>query len=62
MANKINNVPPKRPETEEPTIIDDQTNPQSAEDKKIDRIADRAANKASRTEQRYDEDHNTFSI
>ncbi len=60
MANKINTVPAKLPETETPTVVDSE-NPEHAADKKLDRVADRAAHKAAKTEQRYDEDHNVFS-
>lgn len=63
MANKINTVPAKRPETETPTVVDENTvNPESAEEKKVERIADRTAHKANKTEQEYDQDHTTFSI
>lgn len=61
MANKINNVPTLKPETETPTVADDSVNPAATGEKKLDRVADRAANKASKTEQNYDQDHTTFS-
>ncbi len=61
MANKINTVPSLKPDTDEPTIIDDSTKPEAAEEKKVDRIADRAAHKASNTIHKYDEDHTIFS-
>ena len=61
MAIKINTVPSLKPDTDEPTIIDNSTNPEAAEEKKVERIADHAANKANKTEQRYDEDHTIFS-
>lgn len=60
MANKINTVPAKSPDTETPTVVDSE-NSEEALDKKLDRVADRAAHKAAKTEQRYDEDHNVFS-
>jgi hypothetical protein len=60
MANKIETVPTKSPDTETPTVVDPE-NPENAADKKLDRVADRAAHKAAQTEQRYDEDHNVFS-
>lgn len=62
MATKINQVPAKRPETETPTVISNSTDPEQEEHKKMERMADRAAHKANKTEQQYDEDHNTFSI
>jgi hypothetical protein len=34
---------------------------ESANEKKLQRSADRAAHKAAKTEQHYDEDHNTVS-
>jgi hypothetical protein len=61
MANKINTVPSLKPDTDEPTVIDNSTNPEAVEEKKVDRIADRAAHKANKTEQKYDEDHTIFS-
>lgn len=62
MTTKINNVPAKRPETERPTIVQDSVNPEQEEHKKMERMADRAAHKGAKTEQQYDQDHNTFSI
>jgi hypothetical protein len=61
MTTKIPRVPAKRPETERPTVVDN-TDPQKEEQKKMERAADRLAHKANKTEQQYDEDHNTFSI
>ena len=34
---------------------------ETTEEKKIDRVADEAAEKAGKTEQRYDRDHNIFT-
>ena len=62
MANKINTGPTLKPETETPTIIDNNANPEPAQEKKLERAADRAAHKAAKTEQQYDQDHTTFSI
>jgi hypothetical protein len=63
MTTKINQVPSKRPETETPTVIDSTTvNPEAEDHKKMERAADRAAHKANKTQQEYDQDHNTFSI
>jgi hypothetical protein len=61
MANKINNVPAKRPETETPTVENDTANPAAEEEKKLERSADRAAHKAAKREQEFDSDHTTFS-
>lgn len=61
MANKINTVPGKFPDTETPTVVDGSENPERAAEKKLERGADRAAHKAAQTEQKYDEDHNLFS-
>ncbi len=58
---RINSVPSKRPETETPTVVDDKNDLESAKEKKLQRSADRAAHKAAKTEQRYDENHNTIS-
>ncbi len=60
MADKINTVPTLKPETETPTVVDP-TNPSDAGEKKLERIADKAAHKAAKTEQRYDEDHTKFT-
>ncbi|HEX8924473.1 MAG TPA: hypothetical protein VF786_01705 [Terriglobales bacterium] len=61
MTTKINQVPAKRPETETPTVIDNTTDPQVQEHKKMERMADRAAHKANKTEQQYDAEHDQFS-
>ena len=61
MANKINRVPPLKPETETPTVVDDSTNPAESKEKKMERNADKAAHKAARREQEFDKDHTTFS-
>ena len=61
MANKINNVPTMKPEAETPIIVNGSDNPEAAEEKKVERNADRAAHKASQSEQTFDKDHNIFS-
>jgi hypothetical protein len=61
MANKIITVPSKSPETETPTVIGGSETPEQAAEKKVERVADRAAHKGAKTEQHYDEDHNIFS-
>lgn len=61
MTTKINQVPTMRPEAEAPVVVQNGDNPQVADHKKMERMADRAAHKASKTEQNYDQGHNTFS-
>lgn len=62
MTIKMNqHVPPKRIEPEPPTDVHGQ-NPEEAEHKKMERMADRAANKANRDEQKFDQNQNTFTI
>ncbi len=60
MADKINTVPTLKPEKETPTVVNP-SDPSDASEKKVEHIADRAAHKAAKTEQRYDEDHTKFS-
>jgi hypothetical protein len=62
MMVKINQVPGKFSETEKPTVIAETTDPEKEAKEKLERSADRAAHKANKTEQQYDEDHNTFTI
>lgn len=40
---------------------DDSRNSRTAEDKKLNRIADEAAKRAGKREQHYDEEHNIFT-
>lgn len=61
MTTKINQVPAKRVETDTPIEVHDANDPKAAEHKNMERMADRAANKANKTEQQFDQDHNTFS-
>jgi hypothetical protein len=44
-----------------PTQNDPSEGSETNEDKKLDRIADDAAKRAGKTEQRYDEDHEIFT-
>jgi hypothetical protein len=46
----------KTPQQEDPSKGSETT-----EDKKLDRIADDAAKRAGKTEQRFDEDHDIFT-
>lgn len=61
MTESMKNVPSKRPETETPIVIDNTTDAAEQKHKKMERMADRAAHKANKTEQEYDQNHNTFS-
>lgn len=61
MPNKINEVPPKRVETETPTVVDEHGEAHPSAEEKMQRSANRAAHKAAKTEQEFDRDHNEFS-
>ncbi len=62
MVKMNNQVPAKRPETEKPTVIEKNSDKEREAKEKTERIADRAAHKANKTEQQYDQENNTFSI
>ncbi|KAA6464448.1 hypothetical protein DYQ86_00270 [Acidobacteria bacterium AB60] len=62
MTTKVNRVPAKHPEPEKPTVIDKNSDQDTELHEKAERVADRAAHKANKTQQEYDRDHNTFSI
>ncbi len=47
--------------TSRPTQEDSSKPSETSDDKKLDRIADDAAERAGKTEQRYDEDHDIFT-
>jgi hypothetical protein len=55
-----NQATPNLGTTEKPSTLDVHT-PESGEDKKIDRVAERAAEKAGKTEKSYDSDHGIFT-
>ena len=55
-----NQASPNLGKTEKPSTLDVHT-PEAAEDKEIDRIADRAAEKAGKTEKSYDSEHGIFT-
>jgi hypothetical protein len=55
-----NPAAPNLGKTEKPSTLDVHT-PTTDEDKAIDRIADRAAEKAGRTEKNYDRDNDIFT-
>jgi hypothetical protein len=61
MPNKINSVPPKRPDTETPTVVDEHGERHPSAEEKMQRSADRLAHKASRTQQNDEEGNNKFS-
>lgn len=48
-------------ENTEATKLEDETISDATAEKRIERVADKAAEKSSQTEQRYDSDHNIFS-
>ena len=48
-------------ENTEATKLKDETISDATAEKRIERVADKAAEKSSQTEQRYDSDHNIFS-
>ena len=61
MPNIINRVPPKRPEKETATVVDKHGERHPSAEEKMQRGANRAAHKASKTEQNYDKDKTPFS-
>lgn len=52
---------PEQFENPEATKLEDKTISDASAEKRIDRIAEKAAEKASKTEQRYDKEHDIFS-
>jgi hypothetical protein len=52
---------PKQFENSEATKPEDEMISDATADKSIERVADKAAEKSTKTEQRYDRDHNIFS-
>ena len=61
MPNIINRVPPKRPENEPATVVDEHGERHPSAEEKMQRSADKAAHKAAKTEQNYDKDKDKFS-
>lgn len=47
--------------TKKPTPKDPSKTSETSEDKKLDRIADDAAERAGKTEERYDQEHDIFT-
>ena len=52
---------PEQFENSETTKLEDETISDATAEKRIEHVADKAAEKSSKTEQRYDRDHNIFS-
>jgi hypothetical protein len=52
---------PEQFENTETTKLEDETVSDATADKSIERVADKAAEKSTKTEQRYDRDHSIFS-
>jgi hypothetical protein len=48
-------------ENSEATKLEDETISDITAEKKIERVAEKAAEQSTKTEQRYDSDHNVFS-
>jgi hypothetical protein len=61
MTENLKAITVKRPSKETPTVIDNTTDPQEQRHKKMERMADRAAHKANKTQQDFDEGANQFS-
>jgi hypothetical protein len=55
-----NQAAPNLGKTEKPTTLDVDTT-ETGEEKEIDRVAERAAEKAGRTEKNYDRDNDIFT-
>jgi hypothetical protein len=55
-----NQATPNLGKTEKPATLDVH-NPETAEDKELDRVADRAAEKATNREKSYDSEHDIFT-
>jgi hypothetical protein len=54
-------MPDKLGNTNTPARKDPSKASETSEDKKLDHIADEAAERAGKTEQRYDENHDIFT-
>jgi len=52
---------PEQFENQEATKLEDATVSDTTAEKRIDRVAEKAAEKPAKTELRYDEDHGIFS-
>jgi hypothetical protein len=56
-----NQAAPNLGKTEKPTTLDEVDTAKTGEDKELDRIAERAAERAGRTEKNYDRDNDIFT-
>jgi hypothetical protein len=61
MKENLRNIPSNRPESEMPTVVDNTTDPAEQRHKKMEKMADRAAHKANKTQQEFDEGADSFS-
>jgi len=52
---------PNQPETKKPLSTDEFHTSKTGQDKKIDRTAEQAAEKAGKTEKQYDQEHDIFT-
>jgi hypothetical protein len=52
---------PNQTRIEKPPSTEELNTAKTGQDEKIDRIAEQAAEKASKTEKRYDQDHDIFT-
>jgi len=50
-----------QPRTEKPPSLEEFHTAKTGQDKKIDRTAEQAAEKAGKTEKHYDQDHDIFT-
>jgi hypothetical protein len=56
-----NQASPNLSKVEKPSGLEEFSTSKTGEDKKIDRAADQAAEKAGKTEKRYDQNHDIFT-
>lgn len=52
---------PDQFENKEATKLEDETVSEASAEKRIERVADKAAEQSAKTEERYDRDHSIFS-
>jgi hypothetical protein len=56
-----NQASPNEANIEKPSSLDEFHTSKTGEDKKLDRLAEQAAEKAEKTEKRYDQNHDIFT-
>ena len=56
-----NEATPNTGNTEKPSSLDEFHTSKTGEDKELDRVAERAAERAGSTEKKYDRDHDIFT-